>query len=126
MTEAGWALPTMTADFEFHDFHQFIVLVSRRRFDTADEGLIALAGAVEQILGDEHRELGVHLQMGLAWALAKHGRIDRATETYAAARQQVLPEHLAHFDETYKDLGQHLEDDHPAPAKLISGHDPGD
>ena len=102
------------------------MLVSRRRFDTADEGLIALAGAVEQMLGDEHRELGVHMQMGLAWALAKQGRTDRAAETYTAARQQILPKHLAHFDKTYKDLAQHLEEIHPAPARLISGHDPGD
>lgn len=126
ITEVGWALSTTTADFEFHDFHQFIVLVSRRRFDTADEGLIALAGAVEQMLGDEHRELGVHLQMGLAWALAKQGRTDHAAETYAAARQHVLPEHLAHFDETYQDLAQHLSEARPAPTRLISGIDSGD
>lgn len=145
--KVGWAPPTITAgamvplaiglplrpehsvarsaDFDFYDFHQFIVLISRRRFDTADEGLIALAGAVERMLGDEHRELGVHVQMGMAWALAKQDRTDRAAQTYAAARQQILPKHLAHFDKTYEDLAQHLEEAQPAPVRLISSRDHG-
>jgi 4-amino-4-deoxy-L-arabinose transferase-like glycosyltransferase len=103
--------------FSFRDYHQFMVLISRPRFETADAGLLALADAVEQMLGDDHRDLGVHVQMARAWMLAKHGDLEQAAEAYAHTRKQVLPNFTPDFDEVYNKLSQLIDPPAQLPAK---------
>ena len=107
--------------FTFRDFHQFIVLISRPRFETADAGLIALARAVSEMFDEDYSVLNVHMQMGLAWALAKQGEFDHSAQIFTTARELVLPQYRADFDKVYKDLAQHIEDSQHPPARLISG-----
>ena len=64
------------------------------------------------------------MQRGLPCAQSKQGRTNHSAETYAAARQSVLPERRSHFDETSQDWAQHLSE--ARPARLISGVDSGD
>ena len=111
---------TSRLTFSVRDFHQFIVLISRPRFETADAGLLALADAVEQMLGDDHRDLGVHGQMARAWMLAKHGDLEQAAATYTRASQQVLPQYLSGFEEVYQDL-LHLRH----PIRQVRQQQPG-
>jgi len=110
--------------FSFRDYHQFIVLISRPRFETADAGLLALADAVEQMLGDDHRDLGVHVQMARAWMLAKRGDLEQAAATYTRARQQVLPRHQSGFDQAYEELFRLIEPPSPMPVRLTASPNP--
>jgi hypothetical protein len=93
------------AAFEFQDSHQFFALTSRASWQTPDEGLIALAGVVDEMLG-RRSALGVHMQMGLARVLAKRGHIAEAARIHDTCRQLVLPQHRASFDETYRGLAE--------------------
>ena len=111
---------TSRLTFSVRDFHQFLVLISRARFETADAGLLALADAVEQMLGDDHRDLGVHLQMARAWVLAKHGDLEQAAVTYARARKQVLPQHLSGFDGVYEELSNLIDASLQIPVRLTA------
>ncbi len=110
--------------FSVRDFHQFVVLISRPRFETADAGLLALADAVEQMLGDDHRDLGVHVQMARAWMLAKQGDLEQAAATFTRARQQVLPQHLPGFEKVYEELSQLVDLSPPIPVHLTAAPNP--
>ncbi|MCZ6655633.1 MAG: glycosyltransferase family 39 protein [Planctomycetota bacterium] len=111
---------TSRLTFSVRDFHQFLVLISRPRFETADAGLLALADAVEQMLGDDHRDFGVHVQMARAWVLAKHGDFEQAAATYARARQQVMPQHLPGFDGVYEELSNLIDASPQIPVRLTT------
>ena len=72
------------------------------------------------MLGHDHRDLSVHVQMARPWMLAKHGDLEQAAATYTRARQQVLPQHLSGSDGVYEEL-LHLIDASPQiPARLTA------
>ncbi|MCG3137316.1 MAG: hypothetical protein HJJLKODD_01160 [Phycisphaerae bacterium] len=85
--------------FEMYTLDQFFVLVSRERFPTADEGLLALYETLQQALPDAPERL-VDIESAVAIIHAKAGRLPQAREHYNHARAQ-LPEILIPLFDRY-------------------------
>lgn len=111
--------PAARAAFELQTFQHFFTLTSRERFLTADDGLIAVAGVVEQLLAGQP-ELGAYLRIGLMRVLSKRGRLAEAAEVYAAARAAVAPATLAGFERLCQDYDAYVASRRPPAAHLTA------
>jgi hypothetical protein len=115
-TVAPPELPIETrSQFELHTFHRFWVIMSRDRFHTADDGLMAISKAYQGWLGSENPRT---IEMACAEAMlhAKAGNHTRAGERLSKATRLVPAAMLADWSEHTLPIHQQLSA-HRAPIR---------
>ncbi len=111
-----------SAAFGYHDFEQFLLLITRENTRTPEEGLALLTGGALEMMGRDHAH-GAYLASAQSWALAKLGFMEEARQAYLDARRMVDASGRAKFDAWYNSKTDSKDGDQ-AGARLISAPQP--
>ncbi len=110
--------PSSSTAFDYYDFERFLLLMTREKANTPEEGLALLAGGALEMIGRDHPH-GSYLASAQSWALAKLGSMEEARQAYQDARRMVGASGRAEFEEWYHSKTIAMDGDQTG-ARLIS------